>query len=152
LHSNVPRGQASISALSKELGINPKTVAKWRKQATIDDLKTGPGDPRSTVLTQAVDENTARYTMLHDGIAQSVDVTVDEKGHPTEVQFQRWSNANPDGVHRLQPFGGFLSSFQEVHGFRVPMHVEAGNFFGTDAYFPFYIVDVSAVRFPTTPQ
>jgi hypothetical protein len=36
------------------LGINPKTVAKWRKRATVEDKKTGSTDPRSTVLTEAV--------------------------------------------------------------------------------------------------
>ena len=35
------------------MGINPKTVAKWRKRQTVDDLKTGPKEPRSTVLTEA---------------------------------------------------------------------------------------------------
>jgi len=39
--------------LSKELGINPKTVAKWRKRETVEDRKTGPTEPRSTVLTEA---------------------------------------------------------------------------------------------------
>jgi len=38
--------------LSRELGINPKTVAKWRKRATVEDMKTGPKEPRSTVLTE----------------------------------------------------------------------------------------------------
>ena len=37
----IQRVQASLAQLSKELGINPKTVAKWRKRATIGDLKTG---------------------------------------------------------------------------------------------------------------
>ncbi len=46
-------GQASLAQLSKELGINPKTVAKWRKRSTVEDLKTGPRKPRSTVLTEA---------------------------------------------------------------------------------------------------
>ncbi len=46
------RSQASLSALSQELGINPKTVAKLRKRATVEDLKTGPKEPRSTVLTE----------------------------------------------------------------------------------------------------
>jgi hypothetical protein len=41
--------------LSKELGINPKTVAKWRKRAAVEDLKTGPKEPRSIVLTEAED-------------------------------------------------------------------------------------------------
>lgn len=108
--------------------------------------------PDRGAIWEAVDENSARYTMTFQGIAQSVDVTVDAEGRPIKVYFQRWSNANPEGVHRLQPFGGFPSDFQEVQGFRVPMHVEAGNFFGTNAYFPFYIADVSEVRFPITAR
>jgi len=36
--------------LSRELGINPKTVAKWRKRQAAEDRKTGPRDARSTVL------------------------------------------------------------------------------------------------------
>lgn len=42
-----------LAQLIKELGINPKTVAKWRKRATVVDLKTGSKEPRSTVLTEA---------------------------------------------------------------------------------------------------
>jgi len=34
------------------LGINPKTVAKWRKRQTVEDQKTGPKEPRSTVLSE----------------------------------------------------------------------------------------------------
>jgi hypothetical protein len=33
----IQRSQASLAHLSKELGINPKTVAKWRKRATPRD-------------------------------------------------------------------------------------------------------------------
>ena len=33
----IQRSQASLAQLSKELGINPKTVAKWRKRATVED-------------------------------------------------------------------------------------------------------------------
>jgi transposase-like protein len=47
------RSQASLSQLSREQAINPKTVAKCRKWATIEDMKTGPKEPRSTVLTEA---------------------------------------------------------------------------------------------------
>ena len=39
--------------MSRELGINPKKVAKWRKRAPVEDLETGPTEPRSTVLTEA---------------------------------------------------------------------------------------------------
>lgn len=48
----IQRSQASISELSRELGINPKTVAKWRKRKTVEDQKTGPTEPRSTVLSE----------------------------------------------------------------------------------------------------
>ena len=49
----IQRSQTSLAQLSRELGINPKTVAKWRKRVTVEDMKTGPTDPRSTVLSEA---------------------------------------------------------------------------------------------------
>lgn len=45
-------GFGGVGHLSRELGINPKTVAKWRKRATVEDMKTGPTEPRSTVLSE----------------------------------------------------------------------------------------------------
>lgn len=51
----IKRSQASLSQLSQELGINLKTVAKWRKRATVEEMKTGPTEPRSTVLTEPED-------------------------------------------------------------------------------------------------
>ena len=49
------------------MGINPKTVAKWRKRATVEDMKTGPSEPRSTVLTEAEEAMVVafrRHTLL----------------------------------------------------------------------------------------
>src|SRR5690606_41372803 len=63
----IQRSQASLAALSRELGINPKTVAKWRKRQTVEDLKTGPKEPRSTVLTEAEEAAVVtfrRHTLL----------------------------------------------------------------------------------------
>ena len=63
----IQRSQASLSTLSRELGINPKTVAKWRKRATVEDLKTGPKAPHSTTLTQAEEAAVVafrRHTLL----------------------------------------------------------------------------------------
>ncbi|MBB3331580.1 hypothetical protein BDK63_002463 [Halomonas campaniensis] len=109
-------------------------------------LLPGPG-----VTWQPVAENTARVTVRHGELEQAVDVTVDAAGRPVEVSFQRWSNANPDKVHRLQPFGGYLSDFREVGGYRLPFRVEAGNMFGSEDYFPFFLVDVTDIRFPGMP-
>ena len=52
IRAAIQRSQASLAQLSQEFGINPKTVAKWRKRGTVEDLKTGPKEPRSTILTE----------------------------------------------------------------------------------------------------
>jgi len=41
-----------LSELSREIGIDPKTGAKWPKRASVKDQKLGPKEPRSTVLTK----------------------------------------------------------------------------------------------------
>lgn len=52
IRAAIQRSQATNAALSRQLGINVKTVAKWRKRETLEDRKTGPSEPRSTVLSQ----------------------------------------------------------------------------------------------------
>ena len=61
------RSQASLATLSKEFGINPKPVAKWRKRETVEDQKTGPKEPRSTSLTETEEAMAVafrRHTLL----------------------------------------------------------------------------------------
>ncbi|WP_243730943.1 hypothetical protein [Rubellimicrobium sp. CFH 75288] len=41
--------QASLAQLSRELGINPRTVSKWRKRATVEDRRTGPREFRDGI-------------------------------------------------------------------------------------------------------
>jgi hypothetical protein len=40
-------------ALAARDGLNPKTVAKWRKWASTPDAPMGPARPRRTTLTKA---------------------------------------------------------------------------------------------------
>jgi transposase InsO family protein len=63
----IQRSKASAKELSRTYGVNPKTVLKWRNRETVEDRKTGPKDPRSTVLSE--DEEAAvvafrRHTLL----------------------------------------------------------------------------------------
>jgi hypothetical protein len=106
-------------------------------------LLAGPG-----VAWSADDGDTARVTVTRGDLVQTVDVTVDAEGRPVEIPFQRWTNANPDRACRLQPFGAVMSDFREVGGYRLPFHVETGNMFGTEAYFPFFVAEVTDIRFP----
>ncbi len=108
-----------------------------------------PGDH---VHWAAVDDETARATVRFGDQEQAVDITVDDDGAPRSVRIERWSNANPDGVFRLQPFGGRLSEYRAFDGYRLPTRVEGGNHFGTDAYFPFYKVEVTRARVITPDQ
>ena len=103
--------------------------------------------PMNGVRWEAVSENVARGSFSINGMVQTVDVTVAEDGRPTKVVIPRWSNANPEKVYREQPFGGYLSDFRDFAGFRLPTHVEGGNFIGTRDYFPFYKATVEAIRF-----
>ena len=87
------------------VGINPKTVAKWRKRAGIEDLKTRPKEPRSTVLTKA--ENAAvvtvrRHTLLSpDGYLHAMKPTIVQLTRPALHQrLQR------NGISRLPDIAG----------------------------------------------
>ena len=63
----IQRSQESLRALAKRHGINPKTVAKWRKRSSVADLPTGPKQPSSTVLSieeEAIVVAFRRHTLL----------------------------------------------------------------------------------------
>ena len=63
----IQRSKASNAALSRELGINVKTVAKWRKRDSVQDAAMGPKEVRSTVLSieeEAVIVAFRRHTLL----------------------------------------------------------------------------------------
>ena len=63
----IQHSQESLRVLSKRYGINQKTVAKWKKRSSTADLKTGPKEPKSTVLTieeEAIIVAFRRHTLL----------------------------------------------------------------------------------------
>jgi IS30 family transposase len=47
----IQHSQESLIVLSKRHGINPKTVAKWKRRTSVSDLPTGPKDAKSTTLS-----------------------------------------------------------------------------------------------------
>jgi transposase InsO family protein len=49
----IQRSEASIAELSRAYGLNPKTVAKWKKRAGVDDAPMGPKERHSSVLSRA---------------------------------------------------------------------------------------------------
>ena len=67
IRAAIQRSKATAKALAERHGINPKTVAKWKKRAFVHDAPMGPKDPRSTVLTvedEAVAVAFRKHTLL----------------------------------------------------------------------------------------
>src|ERR1700687_1623203 len=63
----IQRSQESLRTLARRHGINPKTVAKWKKRSSVIDLPTGPKHPKSTVLSveeEAIVIAFRRHTLL----------------------------------------------------------------------------------------
>ncbi len=63
----IQHSQDNLRQLATRNGINPKTVAKWKKQSSTADCKTGPSEPKSTVLSsedEAVIVAFRRHTLL----------------------------------------------------------------------------------------
>ena len=63
----IQESQESLRVLARRYGINPKTVAKWKKRKSVKDRPTGPRAPHSTVLSleeEAVIVAFRRHTLL----------------------------------------------------------------------------------------
>jgi transposase InsO family protein len=63
----IQHSQESLRVLARRHGINPKTVAKWKKRPSVQDERTGPKEPRSTVLSieeEAIVVAFRRHTLL----------------------------------------------------------------------------------------
>lgn len=104
------------------------------------------------VRWEAHDAQSIVATISHRHLTVSVTLKLNGQGQPIDVSFLRWSNANADKIYRLQPFGGYLSDFREFDGVMIPTQIEAGNFFGTADYFPFYKVQVEQLRWIDAPN
>ncbi len=66
----IQHSQESLRALAKRYGINQKAVAKWRNRNSVAVERTGPREPRSTVLTaeeEAIIVAFRRHTLLPKG-------------------------------------------------------------------------------------
>jgi len=55
IRGELQRSQASVAHLARKYGINEKTVLKWRKRQSIEDMPMGPKERRSTVLSPMED-------------------------------------------------------------------------------------------------
>lgn len=101
----IQHSEESLRALAKRYGINQKTVAKWKKRASVADLPTGPREPRSTVLSvaeEAIIVAFRRHTLLPlDDCLYALQPTI---SHLTRSSLHRCLQRH--GIGRLPDLGG----------------------------------------------
>jgi hypothetical protein len=103
--------------------------------------------PLNGTTWEAVDQNRARVIFTVDDERYALELTMAADGRPRSVLMQRWTNANADHVFRYQPFGATVLEMGSFSGYRIPIRIDGGNWFGTDAYFPFFRAQVTQARF-----
>jgi transposase-like protein len=89
----IQHSQESLRTLSRRHGINPKTVAKWRKRSSTSDHRTGPTVPKSTVLSieqEAVIIAFRKHTLLPlDDCLYALQATIPQLTRSLEVRCGR---------------------------------------------------------------
>lgn len=75
--------------------------------------------PRDGLWWTAVDDSTARVTLIDSGITVSLHVHFGSAGEIVRVEAERYRDVDGKGV--LTPFVGRFSEYAEIDGMRIPM-------------------------------
>ncbi|MCC5983542.1 MAG: hypothetical protein JJU42_04160 [Rhodobacteraceae bacterium] len=124
-HARAAATRVMLEAVWAPASLLPQFGAEW--------VQTGP------------DSAEVRFADMRD--IAPMQITLDAEGNPTEVWAMRWTDANPERVHRLQPFGGRMLAMGRHQGFLVPTRVELGNMWGTPDYAPFFLATITRAAF-----
>ncbi|HEX8481417.1 MAG TPA: DUF6544 family protein, partial [Allosphingosinicella sp.] len=103
--------------------------------------------PANKVIWEQTGKNTARVRLQRVDPEIVLDLTLAADGGVRKIVGQRWSNANPKGVFKLQPFGGSVAAERSFGGYTIPSSLEVGNHFGTEDYLPFFRAEIVSAAF-----
>ncbi|WP_071796456.1 DUF6544 family protein [Natronohydrobacter thiooxidans] len=124
-HARAAATRVMLEAIWAPASLLPQFGAEW--------VQTGP--------------DSAEIRFTHTQGIEPMQITLDAEGNPVEVWSLRWTDANPERVHRLQPFGGRMLEMVRHQGFLVPSRVELGNMYGTPDYAPFFLATIIRAEF-----
>ena len=114
----IQHSQASLRALAKRYGVNPKTVAKWKARSSVADLPPGPKKPRSTVLSveeEAVVVALRRHALLPlDDCLYALQPTIP---HLTRSSLHRCLQRH--GISRLPQVEGEVSAKRKFKAYPI---------------------------------
>src|SRR6476646_6829099 len=90
----IHHSQESLRRLARRHGVNPKTIAKWKSRKSVSDLRTGPQEPRSTVLSaeeEAVVVAFRRHALLPlDDCLYALQPTIPHLTRSSPVSATQW--------------------------------------------------------------
>ena len=124
-HFRAAATRTMLEAIWAPASLLPQFGAQW--------TQTGP------------DSAEIRFDAMED--TEPMRLTLDAEGNPAEVVALRWTDANPERVYRLQPFGGRMLETGRFGGFTIPTRVELGNQYGTPDYAPFFFATITSADF-----
>jgi hypothetical protein len=103
--------------------------------------------PGNGVRWEQTGPNTARVVVERVAPEIGLELTLAANRAVQEIIGQRWSNANPEKVFELQPFGGTVEAEQTFSAYTIPSRLAVGNHFRTDAYLAFFQAEVTNATF-----
>ena len=114
----IQHSQESLRVLAKRYGVNQKTIAKWKKRASVSDQRTGPKEPRSTVLTieeEAIIVAFRRHTLLPlDDCLYALQATIP---HLTRSSLHRCLQRH--GISQLPKIDGEVSAKRKFKAYPI---------------------------------
>jgi transposase InsO family protein len=117
----IQHGEASLRTLAARYGINPKTVAKWKKRSSTADRQTGPTDPRSTVLSVEDEAVIVAFRRIHTVLTDNGTHFIEPSGEtwtPKEIRAMRAEG----GLFRCHSFEGACADLDIEHRLTKPRH------------------------------
>jgi hypothetical protein len=124
-HARAAATRTMLEAIWVPASLLPQFGAHWRQ--------TGP--------------DTAEVRFADVQKIEPIQITLDADGNPLEIWALRWTDANSERIHRLQPFGGRMLEMTHKQGFLIPARVELGNLWGTPDYLPFFLATITQAEF-----
>jgi hypothetical protein len=103
--------------------------------------------PQNGVAWEQIGPDIARVRIQRTDPEIVLEMSLGPDGALREIVGQRWSNANPQNVFRLQPFGGTMDEEATFGGYTIPVKLSVGNHFGRDEYLPFFQAEVVQATF-----
>lgn len=124
--------------INRSAAVRPAIEAVWAPASLL---------PLNGAIWEQTGTDTAAITFNDDPFDVRIELKLAADGAVREIWAMRWSNAYLDKIFQMQPFGGYVHGEATFGGFTIPSHIEVGNNFGSDAYFPFFIATLNSVEY-----